>query len=215
MMQSSPLAIVTMRRDLSARYASTTRQWLAARNAYRRLHEQPGRGPVDGIRQGRVLPQVAPGDGRQVRPGDDHAGLPEQLGFELVEPLRDLFKDEVRKVGEALGLPEKIVWRHPFPGPGLAVRVVGDVTPERLRILRDADEIVLEELIAADLSSRAARKSLNRTPVLNMGGPEAVEISAPIFEQVTRAKHQAGALKHQFLDRHAELARMGLGRTRG
>ena len=71
-------------------------------------------------------------------------GLPEELGFELVEPLRELFKDEVRRVGEVLGLPEKIVWRHPFPGPGLAVRVVGEVTPQRLRVLRDADEIVLE-----------------------------------------------------------------------
>src|SRR3954452_16434348 len=63
-------------------------------------------------------------------------GLPEQLGFDLVEPLRELFKDEVRKVGEALGLPENLVWRHRFPGPGLAVRVVGEVTPQRLRILR-------------------------------------------------------------------------------
>src|SRR5690554_5521443 len=75
-------------------------------------------------------------------------GLPEELGFELVEPLRDLFKDEVRKVGEMLGLPEEIVWRHPFPGPGLAVRIIGEITPERLSVLRDADEIVLEELIA-------------------------------------------------------------------
>src|SRR6202035_3897585 len=65
-------------------------------------------------------------------------GLPEELGFELVEPLRELFKDEVRRVGEMLGLPENIVWRHPFPGPGLAVRILGDITPERLRVLRDA-----------------------------------------------------------------------------
>jgi GMP synthase (glutamine-hydrolysing) len=78
-------------------------------------------------------------------------GLPEQLGFRLVEPLRMLFKDEVRKVGQTLGLPDEIIWRHPFPGPGLAVRVIGDVTPDRLRVLRDADEIVLEELTAADL----------------------------------------------------------------
>jgi GMP synthase (glutamine-hydrolysing) len=78
-------------------------------------------------------------------------GLPEQLGFELVEPLRELFKDEVRALGEVLGLPEHIVWRHPFPGPGLAVRIIGDIRPDRLRILRDADEIVLEELISANL----------------------------------------------------------------
>jgi GMP synthase (glutamine-hydrolysing) len=96
-------------------------------------------------------------------------GLPAELGFELVEPLRDLFKDEVRKVGEALGLPEKIVWRHPFPGPGLAVRVLGDITPERLRILRDADEIVLEELIAADLYRKTAQVFAVILPIATVG----------------------------------------------
>jgi GMP synthase (glutamine-hydrolysing) len=78
-------------------------------------------------------------------------GLPDDLGFELVEPLRDLFKDEVRKLGEVLGLPDAIVWRHPFPGPGLAVRIVGDITTERLDLLRDCDEILLEEIIASNL----------------------------------------------------------------
>jgi len=73
-------------------------------------------------------------------------GLPEELGFELVEPLRDLFKDEVRIVGEFLGLPEDVVWRHPFPGPGLAVRIIGEVTPQRLEILRAADEILIDEI---------------------------------------------------------------------
>ena len=96
-------------------------------------------------------------------------GLPEQLGFKLVEPLRELFKDEVRKVGETLGLPEKIVWRHPFPGPGLAVRVLGDITPERLRILRDADEIVLEELIAADLYRKTAQVFAVLLPIGTVG----------------------------------------------
>jgi GMP synthase (glutamine-hydrolysing) len=78
-------------------------------------------------------------------------GLPEELGFELIEPLRDLFKDEVRAVGEHLGLPEEIVWRHPFPGPGLAVRIVGEITPDRLKIVREADAIVVEEIRAANL----------------------------------------------------------------
>jgi GMP synthase (glutamine-hydrolysing) len=78
-------------------------------------------------------------------------GLPEQIDFELVEPLRLLFKDEVRRVGMELGLPEAIVWRHPFPGPGLAIRIIGDVTPERLEILRAADAILLEEVRRAGL----------------------------------------------------------------
>ncbi len=78
-------------------------------------------------------------------------GLPAELGFDLIEPLRDLFKDEVRRLGEVLGLPEQMVWRHPFPGPGLAVRVMGDITRRRLDLLRDCDEIVLEEIVANNL----------------------------------------------------------------
>ena len=96
-------------------------------------------------------------------------GLPEELGFELVEPLRELFKDEVRQLGEVLGLPEQIVWRHPFPGPGLAVRVIGDITPERLRVLRDADEIVLEELIAANLYRKTAQVFAVLLPIGTVG----------------------------------------------
>jgi GMP synthase (glutamine-hydrolysing) len=78
-------------------------------------------------------------------------GLPEQMDFALVEPLRSLFKDEVRRVGEELGLPEEMVWRHPFPGPGLAIRIIGEVTSERLEILREADAILLEEVRRAGL----------------------------------------------------------------
>jgi GMP synthase (glutamine-hydrolysing) len=78
-------------------------------------------------------------------------GLPDDLQFELVEPLRNLFKDEVRRVGEELGLPEAIVWRQPFPGPGLAVRIIGEVTPARLDLLREADAIVRDEVRAAGL----------------------------------------------------------------
>jgi GMP synthase (glutamine-hydrolysing) len=78
-------------------------------------------------------------------------GLPEDMEMELVEPLRLLFKDEVRRVGEELGLPERMVWRQPFPGPGLAIRVIGDVTPERLEILRAADAVLQEEIGRAGL----------------------------------------------------------------
>jgi len=96
-------------------------------------------------------------------------GLPEQLGFELVEPLRDLFKDEVRQMGEVLGLPESIVWRHPFPGPGLAVRIIGKITSENLAILRSADEIVLEELIAANLYRKTAQVFAVYLPIGTVG----------------------------------------------
>jgi len=78
-------------------------------------------------------------------------GLPDDLSFDLVEPLRLLFKDEVRAVGEELGLPHDIVWRQPFPGPGLGVRIIGEVTPERAEILRNADAIVVEEVRRAGL----------------------------------------------------------------
>jgi GMP synthase (glutamine-hydrolysing) len=78
-------------------------------------------------------------------------GLPEDMEMELVEPLRLLFKDEVRRVGEELGLPERMVWRHPFPGPGLAIRIIGEVTRERLEILREADAILLDEIRRAGL----------------------------------------------------------------
>jgi GMP synthase (glutamine-hydrolysing) len=78
-------------------------------------------------------------------------GLPEELGFELIEPLRDLFKDEVRRMGLELGLPDEIVWRHPFPGPGLAVRCLGEVTEQRLNTLREADAILIGELKEAGM----------------------------------------------------------------
>ena len=96
-------------------------------------------------------------------------GLPAELGFELVEPLRDLFKDEVRKAGELLGLPEHIVWRHPFPGPGLAVRCIGEITEEKLAILREADEIFLEEIIAEGLYRSTSQTFAAILPVRAVG----------------------------------------------
>ncbi|MEM8757491.1 MAG: glutamine-hydrolyzing GMP synthase [Planctomycetota bacterium] len=96
-------------------------------------------------------------------------GLPEELGFELVEPLRELFKDEVRKLGEVLGLPDQLIWRHPFPGPGLAVRVLGEITKPRLDLLRDCDEILLEEIIAADLYRQTSQVFAVLLPVQSVG----------------------------------------------
>ena len=96
-------------------------------------------------------------------------GLPAELGFELIEPLRDLFKDEVRQLGLQLGLPEELVWRHPFPGPGLAVRCLGEVTKPRLDTLREADAIVVSEIKAAGLYRATSQAFAVLLPVQSVG----------------------------------------------
>jgi len=104
--------------------------------------------------QGTLYPDIiesGTGDAATIKSHHNVGGLPQDMAFDLVEPLRLLFKDEVRAVGEELGLPEEIVWRQPFPGPGLAVRIIGEVTPERAGILRAADAIVVEEVRRAGL----------------------------------------------------------------
>jgi GMP synthase (glutamine-hydrolysing) len=115
--------------------------------------------------QGTIYPDVvesaAPDRSKAAKIKSHHnvGGLPEDMELVLVEPLRYLFKDEVRAVGEALGLPESMVWRQPFPGPGLTVRVLGEVTPERVARIRAADAILLEELSAAGLMGKGAETS--------------------------------------------------------
>jgi GMP synthase (glutamine-hydrolysing) len=104
--------------------------------------------------QGTLYPDIIESgtkDAARIKSHHNVGGLPDDMAFELVEPLRDLFKDEVRAVGAELGLPEEIVWRQPFPGPGLAVRIIGEVTRERLELLAAADTIVLEEVRRAGL----------------------------------------------------------------
>jgi GMP synthase (glutamine-hydrolysing) len=96
-------------------------------------------------------------------------GLPADLGFTLIEPLRELFKDEVRALGTVLGLPDHIVWRHPFPGPGLAVRVLGEVSKPKLDLLRDCDEILLEEIVAANLYRSTSQVFAVLLPVQSVG----------------------------------------------
>lgn len=110
--------------------------------------------PAGYLVQGTLYPDViesGSGTAATIKSHHNVGGLPDDLAFDLVEPLRLLFKDEVRAVGEELGLPHEIVWRQPFPGPGLAVRIVGEVTPERAEILRNADAIVVEEVRKAGL----------------------------------------------------------------
>ena len=104
--------------------------------------------------QGTLYPDIiesGTADAARIKSHHNVGGLPEDMTFELVEPLRNLFKDEVRAIGEELGLPEDMVWRQPFPGPGLAVRIIGTVTPERVEILQAADAIVVEEIKRAGL----------------------------------------------------------------
>jgi len=113
---------------------------------------------VEFLVQGTLYPDVVESGGgsgtASIKSHHNVGGLPDDLGFRLIEPLRDLFKDEVRKVGAQLGLPPAMVARQPFPGPGLAIRIVGEITPQRLRILRAADAITREELSAAGLDAQ-------------------------------------------------------------
>lgn len=112
-------------------------------------------GKVDILVQGTIYPDIiesGKGDSAVIKSHHNVGGLPDVIAFdEIIEPLRDLFKDEVREVGEKLGIPHELVWRQPFPGPGLAVRVIGDITKDKLDTLRDADAIFREEIAAANL----------------------------------------------------------------
>ncbi len=122
--------------------------------AARELGPKHGDGPARFLVQGTLYPDVIESgtrDAAKIKSHHNVGGLPEDMDFELVEPLRLLFKDEVRAVGEELGLPEDIVWRQPFPGPGLAVRIVGEVTAERVDVLQRADGVVTEEVKRAGL----------------------------------------------------------------
>jgi len=127
------------------------------------------------LAQGTLYPDVIESGASVDGPADtiklhhNVGGLPAELGFELIEPLRDLFKDEVRRLGLQLGLPEKIVWRHPFPGPGLAVRCLGEVTKERLETLRTADAIVVGEIEAAGLYRDTSQAFAVLLPVQSVG----------------------------------------------
>ena len=131
---------------------------------------------ADFLAQGTLYPDViesgasVDGPAATIKHHHNVGGLPEKLGFKLIEPLRDLFKDEVRALGLELGLPDDMIWRHPFPGvPGLAVRCLGEVRPERLDVLRKADEIVLDELRKAGLSRKVQQAFAVLLPVQSVG----------------------------------------------
>ena len=127
------------------------------------------------LAQGTLYPDVIEsvsfkgGPSATIKSHHNVGGLPELMNLELIEPLRELFKDEVRELGEQLGLPEDIVWRHPFHGPGLAVRILGEVTPERVSVLQVADAIAIEEIRKADLYRAIWQAFVVLLPVRSVG----------------------------------------------
>jgi len=126
------------------------------------------------LAQGTLYPDVIEsvsikGPSAVIKTHHNVGGLPERLGFELIEPLRMLFKDEVRQLGRELGLPEELIGRHPFPGPGLGVRILGEITPQRIRTLQEADAIFIQELRSRDLYNKVSQAFAVLLPVHTVG----------------------------------------------
>jgi GMP synthase (glutamine-hydrolysing) len=131
-------------------------------------------GGVDWLVQGTLYPDVIEsssvrGPSQTIKSHHNVGGLPEHMKMKLIEPLRDLFKDEVRRIGRDLGMPEDILGRQPFPGPGLAVRILGEVTAERVAILQEADDIVVTEIKAAGLYKQIWQSFAVLLPVKSVG----------------------------------------------
>jgi GMP synthase (glutamine-hydrolysing) len=139
------------------------------------FEEEAGKlGRIDYLVQGTLYPDVIEsvavrGPSATIKSHHNVGGLPTDMNLQLIEPLRDLFKDEVRRVGRELGLPERILMRQPFPGPGLAVRILGEVTRERLEILRDADAVLMEEIRAAGLYDKVWQSFAVLLPIRSVG----------------------------------------------
>ncbi|HUA93281.1 MAG TPA: glutamine-hydrolyzing GMP synthase, partial [Terracidiphilus sp.] len=131
-------------------------------------------GGVDWLVQGTLYPDViesssVKGPSQTIKSHHNVGGLPERMKLKLIEPLRDLFKDEVRRIGRDLGMPEEILGRQPFPGPGLAVRILGEVTPDRVALLQEADDIVVAEIKAAGLYSKIWQSFAVLLPIMTVG----------------------------------------------
>jgi GMP synthase (glutamine-hydrolysing) len=137
-----------------------------------RLEQQMGK--VDWLVQGTLYPDVIEsrsvrGPSQTIKTHHNVGGLPEKMKLKLIEPLKDLFKDEVRRIGRELGMPEEVLQRQPFPGPGLAVRILGEVTPERIALLQEADDIVVAEIRRAGLYTQIWQSFAVLLPVMSVG----------------------------------------------
>jgi GMP synthase (glutamine-hydrolysing) len=131
-------------------------------------------GGVDWLVQGTLYPDViesssVKGPSQTIKSHHNVGGLPETMKLKLIEPLRDLFKDEVRRIGRDMGMPEDILSRQPFPGPGLAVRILGEITPERVALLQEADDIVVSEIKTAGLYTKIWQSFAVLLPVMSVG----------------------------------------------
>jgi GMP synthase (glutamine-hydrolysing) len=142
--------------------------------AKRIAQESGGASKLDWLVQGTLYPDViesssVKGPSQTIKSHHNVGGLPDHMKLKLIEPLRDLFKDEVRRIGRDLGMPEDVLGRQPFPGPGLAVRILGEVTPERVALLQEADDIVVSEIKAAGLYSKIWQSFAVLLPVMSVG----------------------------------------------
>jgi len=152
-----------------------TKRRIIGNEFIRVFEEEAGRlGRFKYLAQGTLYPDVIEsrstrGPSATIKTHHNVGGLPEKMEFDLIEPLKELFKDEVREVGKQLGIPEEILWRHPFPGPGLAVRVLGEVTKERLAVLKEADHIAIEEIKKAGLYDDIWQAFVVLLPVRSVG----------------------------------------------
>jgi GMP synthase (glutamine-hydrolysing) len=171
---------------------------------------------IDGVHflvQGTLYPDVIEsvsikGPSAVIKTHHNVGGLPEKMGLELIEPVRELFKDEVRQLGLELGLEEEFVWRHPFPGPGLAVRILGEVNAQRVEILQNADEIVIDEIRAAGLYREIAQAFVVLLPVKSVGvmGDERTYENVCAIRAVTTTDFMTAdwyRMPHDLLDRMA------------
>lgn len=181
-----------------------------------RVFEEEARkiGDVRYLAQGTLYPDVIEstsfkGPSATIKTHHNVGGLPERMDLELIEPLRELFKDEVRALGRELGLPEEIIRRHPFPGPGLAVRVIGEVTWEKLEILRQADKILEEEMVKSGLYDEVWQAFCVLLPIRTvgvMGDRRTYEhvIALRVVESVDAMTADWARLPYEFLDRVAK-----------